>query len=47
MTIYQDLQKKAQQMKGYNLRQAFEKDDQRFQKFHIQWQDFLLDYSQN
>lgn len=47
MTIYQDLQKKAEQMKNYNLRQAFEKDSNRFEKFHIEWQDFLLDYSKN
>ena len=47
MTIYQELQTKAKQMKAFNLRQAFEKDHQRFQKFHIQWQDFLLDYSKN
>lgn len=47
MTIYQKLQEKAQQMKSFDLRKAFEKDAERFQKFHIQWQDFLLDYSKN
>ena len=47
MSIYQDLQKKAQQMRTYNLRQVFEKDENRFEKFHVEWQDFLLDYSKN
>ncbi len=47
MSIYQDLQKKAQQMRTYNLRQAFAKDENRFEKFHVEWQDFLLDYSKN
>ncbi len=47
MTIYQDLQKKAKEMQGFNLREAFEKDNKRFQKFHVEWQDFLLDYSKN
>ena len=47
MSVYQDLQLKAEKMKNYNLRQAFEKDSERFEKFHIEWQDFVLDYSKN
>ena len=47
MSVYQDLQLKAEKMKNYNLRQAFEKDNERFDKFHIEWQDFVLDYSKN
>ena len=47
MSIYDDLRKKATQMKAFNLRQAFEQDADRFNRFHAEFQDFLLDYSKN
>lgn len=47
MSIYEDLRTKAQQMKSFNLRQAFEKDANRFNRFHAEFQNFLLDYSKN
>lgn len=47
MTIYNSLKEKATTMKGYNLRSAFKKDADRFNKFHIEWNEFLFDYSKN
>ena len=47
MSIYDDLRKKATKMKSFNLRQAFEKDEDRFNRFHVEFEDFLLDYSKN
>jgi len=47
MSIYDDLRKKAIQMKSFNLRKAFEQDANRFNRFHVEFQDFLLDYSKN
>ena len=41
------LKQKANQMKSFNMRKAFEKDQKRFQKFHASFNDFLLDYSKN
>ena len=45
--IEKELKQKAIKMKNYNLRDAFEKDSNRFQKFHAVFNDFLLDYSKN
>ena len=47
MRLIPQLRQKAKQMKNFNMRQAFEKDAQRFQKFHAIFNDFLLDYSKN
>ncbi|MBP5343598.1 MAG: glucose-6-phosphate isomerase [Alphaproteobacteria bacterium] len=47
MNIIPELQQKAKKIKGFNLRQAFDKDPKRFDKFHISFNDFLLDYSKN
>ena len=47
MSIYEELRTKATQMKSYNLRQAFEQDPNRFNRFHVEFEDFLLDYSKN
>ena len=45
--IEKELKQKAKEMKNYNLREAFQKDTKRFQKFHAVFNDFLLDYSKN
>lgn len=34
-------------MQWVSMQELFEKDAQRAQKFHIQWNDFLVDYSKN
>ncbi len=47
MSISTQLKQKAKQMKNFNMREAFEKDIDRFQKFHAVFNDFLLDYSKN
>ncbi len=47
MTIYEKLQHHAEQIKALHLRDMFAGDPDRFQKFHIDWNDFLLDYSKN
>ena len=47
MELENRLEQKAQQMKSFNLRAAFEKESDRFQKFHATFNDFLLDYSKN
>lgn len=35
------------QIKHVSLKEMFANDSQRAEKFHIQWQDFLVDYSKN
>ena len=45
--IYTDLQSHAEQIKQLHLRNLFEWDSERFNRFHIEWQDFLFDYSKN
>ena len=45
--IYTDLQSHAEQIKGLHLRDLFEQDPERFNRFHIEWRDFLFDYSKN
>ncbi len=35
------------QIKHVSLKEMFTNDSQRAEKFHIQWQDFLVDYSKN
>ena len=47
MRLNTQLKKKAKEMKNFNMRDAFEKDAKRFQKFHATFNDFLLDYSKN
>ena len=47
MTIYDSLRQKAKEMKSFNLRQAFDKDSDRFDRFHTEFDGFLLDYSKN
>ena len=35
------------QLKTISMQEMFAKDSQRAEKFHIQWNDFLIDYSKN
>lgn len=44
---WQKLQAHYAQMKSVHMRQLFAEDAQRTLQFHVQWQDFLLDYSKN
>lgn len=41
------LNKHFEEMQEVSMQDLFAKDSQRAQKMHIQWQDFLLDYSKN
>lgn len=45
--IYEELIAHAEQIKETHLRDLFEKDPHRFDTFHIDWQNFLFDYSKN
>ena len=45
--IYTHLQSHAQEIKSLHLRDLFQKNPNRFNNFHIEWQDFLFDYSKN
>ena len=47
MMLRHELQEKSSQMKSFNLRKAFSDDAERFNKFHVSFNDFLLDYSKN
>lgn len=44
---WKELQKHYQNMKNNSIKELFENDTQRAQKFHIEWNDFLVDYSKN
>ena len=45
--IYTQLQKHSEVIKSLTLRELFTQNSDRFEEFHIDWQDFLLDYSKN
>lgn len=47
MRIYEKLVNHAQEIKKTHLRQLFENDPNRFNKFHAEFDGFLLDYSKN
>ncbi len=47
MTIYDKLLAHADDMQQTHMRDLFNADPARFDKFHIEWNDFLLDYSKN
>lgn len=47
MTIYTKLQKHADKIKQIHMRDLFAADANRFNKFHAEFNDFLLDYSKN
>lgn len=42
-----DLQAHFQQMRDVNMKDLFAKDPSRAEQFHIQWNQFLVDYSKN
>jgi len=44
---WQKLQKHFSGMQHISLREEFEKDENRFYKYSIKWQEFLVDYSKN
>ncbi len=47
MTIYNELENHVQTIEKTHLKNLFENDPERFEKFHIEFKDFLLDYSKN
>jgi glucose-6-phosphate isomerase len=44
---WQKLNKHFQEMKNVSMKKMFQEDTNRTNKFHIQWNDFLVDYSKN
>ena len=44
---WQNLQKHFQEMKTASMKEMFANDSTRTTKFHLQWNDFLVDYSKN
>jgi glucose-6-phosphate isomerase len=44
---WQELQKHFQEMQTASMKTMFQEDSNRTEKFHIQWNDFLVDYSKN
>ena len=44
---WQKLQEHFQSMQNASMVEMFKQDDQRANKFHVQWNDFLVDYSKN
>ena len=44
---WQKLQNHFQEMQNVSMSAMFEKDNTRTSQFHIQWNDFLVDYSKN
>lgn len=47
MTIYTQLQEHAEEIKKIHMKDLFSSDNNRFNKFHVTFNDFLLDYSKN
>lgn len=46
-TAWSKLQQHFNEMKNASMKQMFQEDAQRTAKFHLQWNDFLVDYSKN
>ena len=46
-STWKKLQQHYGEMQNASMKTLFENDAERAQKFHIQWQDFLIDYSKN
>jgi glucose-6-phosphate isomerase len=44
---WQNLQKHFQEMNTASMKEMFNDDNTRAEKFHFQWKDFLVDYSKN
>jgi glucose-6-phosphate isomerase len=44
---WQKLEQHFQQLQSVSMKTLFQQDPQRAQKFHIQWNDFMVDFSKN
>jgi glucose-6-phosphate isomerase len=44
---WQKLQQHFSEMQNVSMKQMFQEDPQRTERFHLQWNDFLVDYSKN
>ncbi len=44
---WQQLENHFSKMKNNSIKEMFQNDEKRAEKFHIQWNDFLVDYSKN
>ncbi|MBA4318469.1 MAG: glucose-6-phosphate isomerase [Flavobacterium sp.] len=44
---WQNLQKRFQEMNSVSMKEMFANDSTRTEKFHFQWNDFVIDYSKN
>ena len=44
---WQNLQKRFQEMNTASMKEMFANDSTRAEKFHFQWNDFVIDYSKN
>jgi len=44
---WQNLQKRFQEMNSASMKEMFADDSTRTEKFHFQWNDFIVDYSKN
>ena len=44
---WQKIQSHFETMKSVQMQELFEKDNNRAEKMHLQWNDFLVDYSKN
>ena len=44
---WQNLQKRFQEMNSASMKEMFANDSTRTEKFHFQWNDFVVDYSKN
>lgn len=46
-TAWVKLQQHFNEMQNASMKQMFQEDESRTEKFHLQWNDFLVDYSKN
>lgn len=46
-SAWKNLQKHFQEMNSVSMKQLFKDDKSRAEKFHLQWNDFVVDYSKN
>ena len=44
---WQNIQSHFETMKNVQMQELFAKDNNRAEKMHLQWNDFLVDYSKN
>jgi glucose-6-phosphate isomerase len=44
---WQNLENHFESMKNNGIKEMFQKDSNRAEQFHIQWNDFLVDFSKN